>query len=75
MNKLQIEIVNIIKDSNRPLSLDEILDKSKITTHSRRLNSSLLHLEDHRVIKIAANSPISKFEVKYNLVNTQSKEY
>jgi hypothetical protein len=68
MNNLEKEIINNLRNSPQPLDNDQLLRMSKITKHSRRINATILSLEEKEILfLISAKREITRFSNKYGL--------
>ena len=62
------EILANLRGSPIPLHVDELLAKSTVTEHSRRLNAAVLDLEDKRLIYPILNpNNITQYGCEYGV--------
>ena len=68
LSALAHETLANINRSPTPLHVDELLEKSKITIHSRRLNATILDLETKGLIYLVLNpDSITQYGCEYGI--------
>jgi len=68
LSLLAQETLANLRGSPEPMHVEELLEKSKITTHSRRLNAVILDLEIKGVIYLVLNpNSITQYGCEYGV--------
>lgn len=69
------EVLTNIRESKTPMSIEELLAKSTITKHSRRLNAAVLDLEYKGAIYLVLNpNSITQYGCEYGIRGIHDNE-
>lgn len=76
LSLLALETLSNLRASPTPLSPEELLEKSDITEHSRRINAVILQLEKHeKFYLITDTAGISSFTCMYGIRGIHDQQY
>jgi len=69
LNKLEKEVLTILENSNTPVGLATMVEKSNITKYDRRMGRCVLSLIDKHKIRLSKQSHHLSAGIMYELIN------